>query len=185
MKAEARRIMRSPQEEIERLISERALEQHGWNSDKVLNSLVDAFRTLRKLPDRTRHKTIRSVWPDDTFAKEPDLLETERFAAEVHAIALGQDEIQARQSQRNRTIIPPSPLDIDRMTLALVWPARYIEDRALRVVVMECAVVHAADRSLRKMCRERGWPYTTTFARCQRAGAIMAKSLNQDKVAAW
>lgn len=185
MKADARRIMRSAAEEIEHRSAQMAMQEHGWNSDKVLNAVVDAYRTLRKMPDKTRHKAIRCAWPDDIYAKAPNLIETEKFAAEVHAIALGEEEIQARQAERNRTVVPPSPIDINRMSIALVWPARYIEDRAIRVVLMECSVIRAADLSLRKMCRQRGWPYTTTFMRCQRAGAVIAGRLNEEGIAAW
>lgn len=185
MRANSRQIMRSAQDELDRLARKRMLLEHGWNSEKVLVAVVDAFRTLGKLPDRSRHKVLRSAWPDDTYAKAPKLIETEKFAAEVHAIALGEEEIQARQAERNFVIVPPTPVDIDRMSIALVWPARYIEDRAIRVVLMQCSVVRAADKSLRKLCRDRGWPYEATFARCRRAGKIIAARLNEDGVATW
>lgn len=185
MKANSRQIMRSAEDALAEIEARRHMAEHGWNSDKVLNALVEGFRTLRKMPDKARHGTIRSVWPDDIYAKEPDLLEVERFAAEVHAIQLGEEEMKARHEERNWTIVPPTPAEISRMSAVLVWPARYLEDRAIRVVVMSCAVVRASDRSLMKMCRERGWPYTTTFARCRKAGKVIASRLNEEGVAAW
>lgn len=185
MKSSSRQIMRSAEDALAEIEARRRIAEHGWNSDKVLASIVGGYRTLRKLPDMARHRAIRSVWPDDIYAKAPELIEVERFAAEVHAIQLGAEETKARQDERNRTVIPPTPSEIDQMTVSLVWPARYVEQRALRVVVMQCAVVRASDMSLRKLCRDRGWPYETTFARCKRAGKIIADGLNKDGVASW
>ena len=185
MKARARAVIRSASEELAMLDARRAIAINGWNGDDVLFHLVAAFRTLRKLPDKARHKAIRSVWPDDAFAKEPDSLETERFAAEVAAIELGDEEVKARHAEQNRSTIPPTPIEISQMNEALAWPARYIEERHLRVIVMTCSVVRASNRSLHGLCRDRGWPYSTTYMRAIRAGRSIAAGLNRDGVATW
>ena len=186
MKASARVIMRGAEEELARLAGVRSDMAHvGWVRETVFARLVGSYETILKLPDRAKHRGIKSIWPDDIFAKAQDKLEWERFQAEVAAIELGEEETRKRASEKNRVVIPPSAADISNMERVLPWPAVYIPDQFLRVVVLNCALTVARNKSLREMCRQRGWPYSTTQARCGRACDAIANGLAADGVAVW
>lgn len=184
MKAKARAIIADPWEHLQRLESLK-LARQGWNHETVQDHMVGAFQILRRLPEGQKHKAVRTVWPDDVFAKDQDALVTERFATEVHAIALGDEETIQRVREKNRVIVPPRAEEITRMMKALAWPATYIENNAIRAVLVQCSHRMACRGSIRKLCRERGWPYSTTFARLEAACRTIAEGLIRDGIPTW
>lgn len=178
--------MESAEATLQRLEQERIAAKARWDSDHALQHLVLAFQALRRIPERgVQRDVIATLWPDDAYAKAQDKLAAERFAADLQAIQLGDEETIERHRDRNRVIIPPSAVDISRMYHALRWPILYVENRDVRVMLLQSCLTVARHGSLREMCEDYGWKRTTVIARVERAGRSIATGLNKDGVSRW
>lgn len=86
-----------------------------WTPDIVAGRMVEAFGTLRRLPDKSRPRQFGVAWP---------------------AYIYDRADIQGQGAQarleffkgRNRVMVQATPDDIRRMTEALSWPMDYLRD---------------------------------------------------------
>ena len=140
-----------------------------WTADRVGECLVEAFRTLDRLPRAKGPRQpgnhwvrTRLEWADQLAQAElPEEERREREAAHLTALALR-----------------PSGREIDRMETALDWlrDLRAI-DPGLALVTSLWALRAARRRSLRALCREKGWAPATFYKLRARALEHLATTL--------
>lgn len=143
--------------------------QERWTADRVGDCLVEAFRTLDRLPRAKGPRQpgnhwvrTRVEWADKLAQAElPEAERREREGAHLAAIALR-----------------PSGRDIDRMETALDWlrDLRAV-DPGLALVTTLWALRTARRRSLRALCREKGWAPGTSYKLRARALEHLATTL--------
>lgn len=101
-----------------------------WTPEHVADRMVEAFRTLRRLPMRLAPKEFGTIWPEHR---------TEQ------ADAFGQT-ISGAIQDRNRAIRGTGAFEVDRMAEALAWPMEYLRDQpALARAVNEWALWNDLD----------------------------------------
>jgi hypothetical protein len=107
-----------------------------WAGFHVGLRLVEAFRTLSRMPAERGPGGHKTLWP--AYRAEWN----EYFAAMVGET---QELIASLQASRNRVRLQASAEDIQRMEVALAWPARYLggHDRLLCIIVNEVAYYRA------------------------------------------
>ena len=140
-----------------------------WTAEHVGQCLVEAFRTLDRLPRakgprQPGNHWVRTKleWADQLAQAElPEAERREREAAHLTALALR-----------------PGGREIDRMERALDWlrDLRAI-DPGLALVTSLWALRTARRRSLRALCREKGWAPGTFYKLRARALDHLATTL--------
>lgn len=130
--------------------------------------LVDAFRTLDKLPRAKGPRPAGNHWPAHRI----------EFADRVAEAELPETERRERERRRNDLAFRPSGTEIARMDRALEWLRALREldpDQALLVTLW--AFRTARGRTIRVLCRERGWTPPTFYKRRERALTAIASRL--------
>ena len=142
-----------------------------WTAEHVGLRLVEAMRTLDRLPRPRGPRAPGNHWPQHRLewadrlaqAELPEAERRERAGAQLCEIALR-----------------PSGAAIDRMDHALEWL------RALRALEPELAITvtlwaHrlARGRSMRRLCRERGWTPQAFYKRRRLALEAIADALRR------
>jgi hypothetical protein len=149
-----------------------------WDGPHVGRRLIEAFKTLARLPD-TGPGGCRTAWPLYQYEVR------EYFAALANG-GLGTDVADELQRDRNRARVPASAEEIMRMECAIAWPARYLAGRAmLSFMVQEVARRRAQEWPLGDIARKlrRGPRY---LRRCNRVGLDhIAAGLRADGVAVF
>ncbi len=141
----------------------------SWTPEHVGHRLVDAMRTLDRLPRPRGPRAPGNHWPQHRLEWADQMAQSE----------LPEPERRERAGARLCELaFRPSGAAIDRMDHALEWL------RLLRAEHPELALVAtlwshrlARGRSLRALCRERGWTPQTFHARKTRALAAIAAAL--------
>ena len=133
----------------------------AWTPEHVGRRLVDAMRTLDRLPRPRGPRAPGNHWPQHRLELADELAQAELPDAERReraGVRLG--ELALR----------PRGRDIDRMDRALEWLRLLRADNPeLALIVTLWAHRLARGRSLRALCRERGWTPQTFHARKTRA----------------
>ncbi len=140
-----------------------------WTPEHVGRRLVEAMRTLDRLPRPKGPRAPGNHWPKHRLEWEDQLAQAE----------LPEPERRERAGSRlSELALRPDGAAIDRMDRALEWL------RLLRAVDPELALVAtlwahrlAKGRSLRALCRERGWTPQTFHNRKNRALKLVAAAL--------
>lgn len=141
----------------------------AWTAEHVGQRLVDAMRTLDRLPRVKGPRAAGNHWM-------PTQLE---WADRLAQAELPEAERREREERRNSLALRPSGAAIDRMDRALDW-LRELRDRdpGLALVTSLWALRAARGRSLRGLCRERGWAPGTFYKLRARALDHLAAALN-------
>lgn len=92
-----------------------------WTAALVGERLIEAARTVARMPMRTRPAGHSTIWPS-----YQDMTPKERIALLNELTQIGQ--LQQFYATQNRVSIPPSGEQIDRADEALAWPMRYLRD---------------------------------------------------------
>lgn len=144
-----------------------------WTADHVGTRLVDAFRTLDRLPRPKGPRAPGNHWPRTRLEWADRLAQAELPAAER----------LERDAMANALALRPSGRDIDRMDRALDWlrDLRAV-DPGLALVTSLWALRAARRRSLRALCREKGWAPGTFYKLRARTLEHLAGRLNADAV---
>ena len=144
-----------------------------WTPEHVGRRLVDAFRTLDRLPRARGPRQPGNHWPNTRLEWADQLAQAELPAAE----RLERDVL------RNALALRPSGREIDRMGRALDWlrDLRAV-DPGLALVTHLWALRAARRRSLRALCREKGWAPGTFYKLRARALDHLATTLNVSAV---
>ena len=145
----------------------------SWTAELVGVRLVEAFRTLDRLPRVERPREPGNHWPRHRVEWADRLAQAE----------LPEAERKAREELRNALCLRPSGSEIDCMDRALEWlrDLRAV-DPGLALVTSLWALRTARRRSLRALCREKGWAPATFYKLRARALDRLAATLNSDGV---
>lgn len=125
-----------------------------WTADHVGRRLIDAMRTLDRLPRVKGPRGSGNHWV-------PTRLE---WADRLAQAELPEAERRERDMRQNSLASRPSGAEIDRMDRALEWLRDLrAKDPALALVTSLWALRAARGRSVRALCRERGWAPATLY----------------------
>ena len=140
-----------------------------WTPDHVAVRLVDAFRTLDRLPRPKGPRIAGNHWPSHRL----------EWADKVAQAELPEAERRDREARRNALAFRPSGAEIARMDLALDWlRALRDHDPKLAMVTSLWALRAARRRSVRAICREMGWKASTFYYQRKLALDHIAVTLN-------
>jgi hypothetical protein len=141
-----------------------------WIGPHVGRRLIEASRTLSRLPAKPGPGNPRTAWP--LYRQDVG----EYFAALVDA-----ENPAQHAAERNRAHLLPTAEDIMRMEIAISWPGRYLGAELSRVVQHVAryrALDWASDEIARKLCRS-----PSHLRRCNRMGLDkIASALHRDSV---
>jgi hypothetical protein len=145
------------------------IESPIWNAGLVGKRLVQAFRTLDRLPGLRGPRKPGGHWPRTATEWADQLAQAE----------LEEDERRARGQASNRALIRPAASEIARMEAALEWLRELRAlDPGLALVTALWAVRAARGRSLKALCIEKQWAPHTFFRKRAKALAFLADMLN-------
>ena len=140
-----------------------------WTPEHVGRRLVEAMSTLDRLPRPRGPRAPGNHWPRHRMEWADQLAQAELPEAERR------ERAGARLSELASR---PSGHAIDRMDRVLEWlRALRAQDAELAMIATLWAHRLARGRSLRRLCRERGWTPQTFYARRARALAAIASAL--------
>jgi hypothetical protein len=139
----------------------------AWTSDHVARRLVEAFRTLDRLPGPRGPREPGDHWPRHKVEWADHLAQAE----------LPESERRERADWRNRVTARPSGAEITRMEAALDWLRDLrAADAGMALVTGLWAMRAARRRSVRGLCRERKWaPHTFYRVRAKALEHIAAR----------
>jgi len=108
---------------------------HVWSAETVKFRMIEAMRIMSRLPESGRMKRLRTIWPDDTYAKDPAAIQLNDFVEQRVVLSeLGEDELQERARHRLNRRPPPHPRQIARMEQSLRWPVSYLDSEDCRIM---------------------------------------------------
>jgi hypothetical protein len=141
-----------------------------WTPDHVARRLVDAFRTLDRMPRPKGPRAAGNHWPAHRL----------EWADRVSQAELPEAERRARDARRNALACRPDGTEIARMDVALDWlRALRAHNGELAMVISFWALQAARRRSVRAICREFGWKPSTFYYQRNLALVFLAEALNK------
>ena len=141
----------------------------AWTQEHVAMRLVEAFRTLDKMPRVKGPRQAGNHWPQHRLEWADHLAQAELPAAER----------RERDARRNVLAFRPDGAAIARMDVVLDWlrDLRAV-DPDLALLLSLWALRAARRRSVRALCREQGWMPATFYNLRRRALDWLAALLN-------
>lgn len=154
----------------------------AWTGERLRDQLLEAMRTLHRLPRGRDYQRIRSSWVDDTFARDPAAVARDKWLAEIYALELPKEDQEARKCERLRqwSKTPPTATEIARMDEALQWPAAYLDEndrRFMNLWAYQLGVRH----SLKTVCGIFGISKKTAWQRSNKLSEVIAARLASNK----
>jgi len=141
----------------------------SWTPDHVAQRLVEAFATLDKMPGVKGPRAPGGHWPRHKVEWADQLAQAE----------LPESEKRERMDLRNRALLRPTGSEISRMEAALEWLRELrAADSGLALVTSLWAIRAARHRSVRALCREKGWAPATFYKLRTKALDRVAEGLN-------
>lgn len=146
-----------------------------WTPDHVAKRLVEAFATLDRLPKPRGPRAAGNHWPSHRVEWADQLAQAEVPEAEKRERA---------RLRINALTRAPSGQEIARMDQALEWlRVLRARDAALAELLSFWALYAARRRSVRAICRLRGWKPATFYYQRGRALDVLASWLEGEGVA--
>ncbi len=146
-----------------------------WTPEHVGARLVEAMRTLDRLPRVKGPRGAGNHWPSHRVEWADRLAQAE----------LPRAERLEREARRNAAI-RPSGAEIDRMDRALDWLRELRDlDPGMALVTSLWALRTARRRSVRALCREKGWAPATLYKLRARALDHLAAALDARGAPVW
>lgn len=141
-----------------------------WDAEQVAKALIKAFVTLDRLPRVRGPRQPGGAWPAHTVEWADQLAQAE----------LDAEERRQRAAAMNRVILRPSNADIAQMDIALDW-LRELRgvDSGMALVATMWALRAARGRSVKALCREKGWAPHTFYRKRAKALSTLAGWLNE------
>lgn len=140
-----------------------------WNGPHVGRRLTEAMATLAMLPMGTG--TGMSAWPSYVYEWD-DLLAQQ-----------AQGELERTMQAQNRIRLLPSSRELQRMEVAIVWPAQYLARLVhLLIATNMVALAHSADRDSGWVAKKRGGYADTWRERHDQGCDIIARGLRACRV---
>ncbi len=148
-----------------------------WTAGHVGVRLVEAMSTLDRLPRVRGPRGAGNHWPQHRAEWADRLAQAE----------LPDAERREREARRNElSLRRPSGRDIDRMDRALDWLRELRDfDPGVALVTSLWALQAARRRSVRALCRDKGWAPATLYKLRGRALDHLATALNTRGAAVW
>lgn len=147
-----------------------------WTPEHIGTRLVEAFRTMDRLPRAKGPRAAGNHWP----------LHRVEFADRVAEAEMPPAELRERERRRNALAFRPSGEEIARMDRALDWLRQLRDqDADLALLVTLWAFRTARGRTIRVLCREQGWSPPTFYKRRDRALAMLASRLEGEGAAVF
>ena len=145
----------------------------AWTSEHVARCLVEAFRTLDRLPRVRGPRQPGGHWPHHGVEWADRLAQAE----------LPESEKRERAEWRNRFALAPTGAEITRMEASFEWlrDLRAV-DSGLALVTSLWALRAARRRSVRALCREKSWAPHTFYRLRAKALDHLAASLRARQV---
>ena len=141
-----------------------------WTPEHVALRLVEAFRTLDKMPRPRGPRAAGNHWPAHRL----------EWADHVSQAELPDAERRDRDAKRNALAFRPSGTAIAQMDVALDWLRALRDHQANLALVMSFWALRAARRrSVRAICREMGWKPPTFYYQRKLALGFLADMLNR------
>jgi hypothetical protein len=148
----------------------------SWTPDHVAVRLVDAFRTLDRLPRPRGPRAAGNHWP--TYRLE--------WADRLAQAELPEAERKERDKRRNALAFTPTGAEIARMDVVLDWLRLLREhDASLATIIALWALRAARRRSVRAICRELGMKPPTFYYQRRVALEHLTAALNAKGVAVF
>jgi hypothetical protein len=130
---------------------------------------VQAFATLDRLPRMRGPREPGGHWPRALTEWADRLAQAE----------LEESERRARERTRNRIVIRPYGVEIQRMEAAFEWLRELRDtDSGMALVTTLGALRSARGRSIKKLCAEKQWAPHTFFRKRATALETLAQTLN-------
>ena len=141
----------------------------SWTPDHVARRLVDAFTTLDRMPRVRGPRQPGGHWPSHRL----------EWADQVAQAELPEAEKRERADLRNQAALRPSGVAIAQMDIALDWlrDLRAV-DSGMALITTFWAIRAARRRSVRALCREKGWAPHTFYRLRAKALDHLAARLN-------
>jgi len=117
-----------------------------WEGPHVGVRIMEAFRTLSRIPASRGPKMFGTAWPAYSYEWGDMLAQQEQDA----------DERRRHESAQNRSTIMPSAEDVTRMERCLYWPSHYLWEVFLLYAVNRLASARAIDRDSEWVARRYG-----------------------------
>ncbi len=147
-----------------------------WTPEHVARRLVEAFRTLDRLPRVRGPRPPGDHWPRHRVEWDDHLAQAE----------LPESEKRERAEWRNRLGAAPTGAEIARMETSLEWLRTLrAADSGLALVTSLWALRAARRRSVRALCREKKWAPHTFYRLRAKALEHLAANLNARQVAVF
>lgn len=144
-----------------------------WEPEHVGRRLVKAFVTLDRLPRLRGPRAPGGHWPQHAVEWVDRLAQAE----------LSEAERRAREAAQNFTILRPTSMEIAEMEKALDWlRALRGVDSGMALVASLWALSTARQRSVRRLCKQKGWAPYTFYRKRAKALSFLADALNADNV---
>jgi hypothetical protein len=148
----------------------------AWTPEHVARRLVDAFKTLDRMPRVRGPRQPGDHWPRHRVEWADQLAQAE----------LPDSEKREREDWRNRAGLKPSPVEITAMDASLEWLRELRDvDTGMALVTSYWALRAARRRSVRVLCREKGWAPHTFYRLRGKALDHLAATLNARHVAVF
>jgi hypothetical protein len=150
-----------------------------WTWEHVVRRLIDAHKTLAKLPRPRGPREPGNNWLEyqhteaDINGRLHGISETERLA-----IYAERNDAMSRQ--------PPTSREIAEMETAFAWLEwlSKIDNRLSRILDL-WALTKAQDRSIRALCKAKGWSRTTVQRKMEKGAVVVAERLNGQRAAVF
>jgi hypothetical protein len=144
----------------------------SWIGPHVGLRLIEALRTLRKLPVNGSPAGFFNSWP----AFQPEYSERASYEDD--------DEWKKDQLALGNRIRPrPSSIEIQRMEICIIWPGRYLGAwPQLLLAVSQAAMSRSFHRDLRHAARRLRLPLRTARRRNRDGLDLIAAGLRSDAV---
>jgi hypothetical protein len=140
-----------------------------WNGPHVGLRLCEAMRTLALLP--MGGGSGSAIWPPYCYEWD-DLLAQQ-----------AQGELERTMQAQNRIRLLPSSRELQRMEIAIVWPAQYLARLVhLLIATNMVALAHSFDRDSGWVAAKRGGYADTWRERHDRGCDIIARGLRSCRV---
>jgi hypothetical protein len=147
-----------------------------WIGPHVGLRLVEAFKTLSRMPMTGRVSTKSGVWPQYRHDWEDQLAQ----------VTADKDAQEQDAREHNRVRLAPTAEDISRMERAIVWPARYLGGRPIIAHIVQRIAAYRA-RGVDNDVLARNLKRSPAFIRrCNRNGLdVIAAGLRRHQEAVF
>ena len=141
-----------------------------WTPHHVGVRLVDAFKTLERTPRVPGPREPGAAWPSYQYDWADRLAQAEQTATER----------KDRERQQNNNVrIRPSAVELQQMDAAFDWLRQLREfDEGFAVQLVAWTVRSAKGKSVRDLCKERGWSFQNFYRRIGKGKSWISDRLN-------